>query len=367
MAEQTPAPDVDVVPASAVNTTETEDSSPVSLKNAADALSKYRLKRDEEQTKQAEEPPAEAPPPAAEPPPEPPLPEGDAAPVEEATGETATTEPAPEPPIEPPRSWTKEEKETFKTYPRDLQETLSRREQERETNLRRGQNELAEQRKAYESKQSQVEQARLQYEQALPALLQTLSEQQQGSFADIKTMADVEKLAREDWPRYALWDAQQKKIAAVQQEVQAAQTRQQQDFSQKWSEYTTKEDALFLEQHPEMASDKGKELATATIQVLKDAGFGQEDLSKLWTGQASLSLRDHRAQEIALKAAKWDQAQKQVTQKVAKSVPPVQRPGVSPPKGQAADIQLKNLEKALERTGSLKDATAFLKARRSSG
>ena len=363
MADETPAPDLDVVPASAISIPETTDSSPVDIRTAADALSKYRLKRDKEQT---ETPPAEAPEPAAEPPPEP-LPEGDAAPVEEATGETATTEPTEESPIEPPRSWTKEEKETFKSYPRDLQETLSRREQERETNLRRGQNELAEQRKAYESKQSAVEQARLQYEQALPALLQTLSEQQQGAFADIKTMADVEKLAREDWPRYALWDAQQKKIAAVQQEVQASQTRQQQDFTQKWQEYTTKEDALFLEQHPEMTTDKGKELATATIQVLKDAGFGQEDLSKLWTGQASLSLRDHRAQEIALKAAKWDQAQRQVSQKVAKTVPTVQRPGVSPPKGQDADIRLKNLEKALERTGSLKDATAFLKARRSSG
>ena len=180
-------------------------------------------------------------------------------------------------------------------------------------------------------------------------------------------MADVTKLAREDWPRYALWDAQQKKIAAVQQEVQASQQRQQQEFTQKWNEYVVKEDAKFVEEHPEMATDKGKELATVTIDLLTDAGFSKEDLSKLWTGQSSLAMRDHRAQGILLMAAKWVQAQKQVTQKVAKSVPPVQRPGVSPPKGQDADIRLKNLEKALERTGSLKDATAFLKARRSLG
>ena len=62
MADETPAPDIDVVPASAVTIPETNDSSPVSLRDAADALSKYRLKRDEEQTKQAEKPPAEAPP-----------------------------------------------------------------------------------------------------------------------------------------------------------------------------------------------------------------------------------------------------------------------------------------------------------------
>ena len=130
-------------------------------------------------------------------------------------------------------------------------------------------------RKSYETKQQQVEQARLQYEQALPALLQTLNEQQQGEFADIKTMADVTKLAREDWPRYALWDAQQKKIAAVQQEVTASQERQQQEFTQKWNEYVVKEDAKFIEEHPEMATDKGKELATVTIDLLTECWLQQ--------------------------------------------------------------------------------------------
>src|SRR5882672_4996536 len=47
-----------------------------------------------------------------------------------------------EPPIiEPPRSWTKEEKERFFSLPRETQEYLANREQERDREIRRSQNE----------------------------------------------------------------------------------------------------------------------------------------------------------------------------------------------------------------------------------
>jgi hypothetical protein len=49
--------------------------------------------------------------------------------------------------IEPPRSWSKEEKENFKTYPRDAQEKISRDAARREADFRRGQNEIAEMKK----------------------------------------------------------------------------------------------------------------------------------------------------------------------------------------------------------------------------
>jgi len=46
--------------------------------------------------------------------------------------------------IEPPRSWSAEWKEEFKTYPREAQEKIARREHDREKALRRTQNEYAE-------------------------------------------------------------------------------------------------------------------------------------------------------------------------------------------------------------------------------
>src|SRR5262245_42156413 len=113
------------------------------------------------------------------------------------------------PPIEPPRSWTKEDKELFTGLPRATQERLAERERSREGDFLRRQNEAAEKLKGLAAKEQAVEQARQTYEAALPQLLQTLQQQQAGEFADIKSMADVERLAREDWPRYLLWDLQQ--------------------------------------------------------------------------------------------------------------------------------------------------------------
>ena len=49
--------------------------------------------------------------------------------------------------VDPPRSWKKEDKEFFATLPLHTQEIVALREQERETHLRRSQNELAEMKK----------------------------------------------------------------------------------------------------------------------------------------------------------------------------------------------------------------------------
>jgi len=358
--DSAPAPLAEIVPAPASDSTSPRD--------LANFLTDYRHKRDAKEREPETEAPAAPEKAAAEPEK---AEEADAAPAEEATSEQPTEDQAePEaelPPIEPPRSWTKEEKDEFKTYPRQAQEIIARREQDRESALRKGQNETAEQRKALEAERSKVEQARQQYEAALPQLLQTLQEQQQGEFADIKTMADVERLAREDWPRYALWDAQQKKIASVQQELNSAQQRQAEEFRSKWSEFASKEDAAFLEKAPEMA-DKAKatKIADASVALLKDLGFTEPDLAKLWNGEASVSLRDHRVQLLIRDAARYRDAQAAAKKAVVKPVPPVQRPGTSQQRASDRDVQVKNLEQKLDQSGNWRDGAALLIARRAS-
>jgi hypothetical protein len=49
--------------------------------------------------------------------------------------------------VDPPRSWKKEDKEFFATLPLHAQSIIADREQERETHLRRSQNQLADQRR----------------------------------------------------------------------------------------------------------------------------------------------------------------------------------------------------------------------------
>jgi hypothetical protein len=63
-------------------------------------------------------------------------------------------------------------------------------------------------------------------------------------------------------------------------------------------------------------------------------------------------------------AVMWRDAQSKAKAASAAKVPPVQRPGVSQPRGAAHDAQVQNLTKRLETSGSLKDAAALLRARR---
>lgn len=292
-------------------------------------------------------------------------PTDDAAPPDEAPGETTDDQQQDDqeaelPPIDPPRSWSAADREAFAKQPREVQEILARRETERDTATRRAQNEAAEQRKSSEEALSRAEQLRAQYEQALPVLLQTMQESAAGEFGDIQTMADVEKLARDDWPRYALWDAQQKKIAAVQQEMQQAQYRQHQESQNRWNTFVVNEDKSLLEKVPELSNKEvAEKFAQGAVKVLREVGFSDQDLSQLWTGEASLSLRDHRLQMLIMDGVRFREAKSKVAKPAPKKLPPVQRPGSSQPRRTAADAEVQALEERFNETGNLRDAAAL--------
>jgi hypothetical protein len=268
-------------------------------------------------------------------------------------------------PIEPPRSWTKEDKELFTGLPRATQERLAERERSREGDFLRRQNEAAEKLKGLAAKEQAVELARQTYEAALPQLLQTLQQQQAGEFADIKSMADVERLAREDWPRYLLWDLQQKKVAEVSQHMLAAQHRQAQEKLTQFVEFAKRQDDLFKEKVPDMADDtKAAELQKHALAVLGDLGFDEAELVPLWNGHKELSLRDHRLQLLIRDATLWREAEKKAKAAATKPVPPVQRPGAATSRQGTDEARVQHLTQRLEQTGSLRDAAALLRARR---
>ena len=280
---------------------------------------------------------------------------------------TEGTDPAADepPPIEPPRSWTKEDKELFASLPRATQERLAERERSRESDFLRRQNEAAEKLKGLSAKEQTVEQARQHYEAALPQLLATLQSQQAGEFADVKSMADVERLAREDWPRYLLWDLQQKKIAEVGQQLLAAQHRQVVEKLAKFTDFAKRQDDLFKEKVPDMADEaKAAELQKKALAVLSDLGFDEAELAQSWNGQKDLSLRDHRVQLLIRDATLWREAQAKAKAAATRPVPPVQRPGAAPSQGAGSEAQIQALNKRLETTGSLRDAAALVRARR---
>jgi hypothetical protein len=272
------------------------------------------------------------------------------------------------PPIEPPRSWTKADKELFTSLPRETQERIAERERSREGDFLRRQAEAAEKLKGLSAKEQVADQARQQYEAALPQLLLTLHDQQAGEFADIKTLADAERVAREDWPRYLKWDLAQKKVAFLQQQVLAAQQRQVSEQQQRFAQFAGRQDELFLEKAPELAdARKAADLQSAAVTVLKGLGFDEAELAASWRGHQHLSLRDHRVQLLVRDATLWREAQQRAKAAIAKPVPPVQRPGVSHPKGAAQDAVIQNLNKQLENASgvnALRTAAKLVAARR---
>jgi hypothetical protein len=289
----------------------------------------------------------------------------DAAPLDtEAPGATeATPDPAAEPPVEPPRSWTAEEKEAFRSLPREAQSRIAEREHSREADFRRRQNEVAEQRKATDAEREKMAQARTQYESALPQLLQNLH--QNPEFADVRTMEDVERMANEDWPRFARWQFHQQKVAAVEAELKATQSRQEQEKRTPWEHFAKRQDELFLERAPEMQdATKRTKTTEAATKLLQDIGYTPEELGHLWQTPA---FRDHRMQQLILQAVRFQDAKQQAINAAKKPLPPVQRPGVSQP-GRGVEAKIHDLETRLDRSSGImnqvKAAAALVAAKR---
>lgn len=337
------------------------DSKATSLHDLARSLTDARKKRDETPAALAPEKAAEAAPTkSAE--------KADAAPPKEVSGETQ--EDAPEAQDEPklrdlPRSWTKDQHEHWAKLDPAVQDFLIEQDSKANAAVRRSLNEAAEKLKGLTAKEQAVEQARQHYEQALPTLQATLQSQLSGQFSDIKTMADVEKMALEDWPRYIQWDAAQKKLAAVAQEAQAAKHRQDTDAQQKLSAFTAEQDKLFIERAPEFADKAVSAKAQdAAIKTLQDIGFTDAELGASWNGTEKFSLRDHRMQLLIRDAYRYREAMAKAKAPEPKPVPQVQRPGVSRPRGAADADRVEALSSKLDKTGSIKDAAALLRARR---
>jgi hypothetical protein len=277
------------------------------------------------------------------------------------------------PSVEPPRSWTREEKEAFKLLPPEHQERIAQRERTREAEIRRGQDEAAKTRKAAEAERQQLEQARQRYEAAVPELERQLYSVQQAEFSDIKSHADVLKMAEEDPFRYAKWDAIQKQRGALHQERQQAEQRQHQERNEAFKAWADEQDKRASERVPELADPAKRERVQkeALSYLTETIGWEQDRLAKLWRGEESLSLRDADVQAMVRDAARWQAAQKAAKTAAAKPTPPVQRPGVPQSKADASAQSIKALEARLDRATSVREqvdlAAKLRQARRAAG
>lgn len=305
----------------------------------------------------------EAPEPAT---PDPKLSKDNSAPETDPAEAAEEAEPADTPLIDPPRSWTQAEKERFQSLPRETQEYLSHREQERETALRRSQNEIAEQRKAITAEREAAAKAKQQYEAQLPTLMRELESVTQAQFGDIKTMDDVVKLQGEDPFRFQAWQVHQMRLQASKQEADRAEGQKAHDKQSKRANYETEQNKLLVELVPEMADPKkASELRERAVKMLTDdLGLTNDQLSQ-WmqddTGHQILS--NASIQKLIADGLKYRDIIAAPKAVAAKTVPAVVRPGVARAAGAADGEAIQALEKRLSQTGSEKDAWALYEAK----
>jgi hypothetical protein len=269
------------------------------------------------------------------------------------------------PSIEPPRSWTKEQKDEFSGLPRHVQEIVAQREQEREATLRRSQNEAAEQRKALEAKHAEAEQTRKDHEEKLFEYERRLNYETMKEFDDIRNWDDVRNLARTDPIRYGEWQAAQSQLQDIKAQADQARQRRQSEEQSTFQKFASEQDQIASDRIPDLKNpEKSKAAQELALNWLRKSGFSDEDLAGSWNGQKPLYLRDAKLQEMAFKAAKWDAAQEAAKVAKAKEVPTVQRAGVPASKAERVHADQKALLAQLDKTGSREDAFKALMAGR---
>lgn len=264
-----------------------------------------------------EEPQAEAPAPEAS---EEPQPEADL-----SEGET----PDDSQPIPPPVSWTAEEKEEFSQLPRALQETLTRREAQREKFVQGKAQEAAQTRNAVERQALDLIQQRdATYMQQLQALLPQIPERPSHY---LQAQDPMTYAAQMDYHESAVAQYQfvQQQIDEVSQRANLTAQAAQQHQNQLNAQVLQDQFPEFLD--PAKSPDLKKTLS-ATGQAL---GYSNDQLVNV-DAQDILAMRT--ASEWKVKADKYDALMSRQMQNVrdAKAMPRVSRPG-TPQKGVVAN------------------------------
>lgn len=272
---------------------------------------------------------------------------------EEGQSEPDAEEPA-APAIEPPASWSADDKAKFAALPPDLQAVVSRRESERDKLVNQRTQEIAEQRKAAEAEREAIATERDTYSRSLQQLL-ALAVPEAQLYANI----NWQQLSVENPAEYvrlsAARDALRGKVGALQTEMQRVQHQNAAHEAQQRGEVLAEQRRILTEKIPEFADpEKGRKFADDLTANLAHYGYAPEEVRQAVDHRAILVARDAmrwRQHEAALKTAD--------AKRTAQPAPTVQKPG-APAQVSNAQKQRDAKMSQLRRSGSLRDAAAIL-------
>lgn len=246
------------------------------------------------------------------------------------------------PPIEAPSGWNAEEKTLFSSLPRNVQETLLRRASDQTKEVRRLQNETADNRKKFDAAMAQVNQERQQLAAQIQQNGDALYTEFQSKFSDV---TDPVQLAQTDPLRYTEWQAYVAKITA--QRSQAVHLQQQQEIQRQENlrTYRSKQNDELRDLVPSLKDDAAFEkFDTEVTNYLIKQGFPEQEI----IGASAKSLA------IVHDAMQWRKAQASRKTQEAKvaNVPKVMKPGAKRDVDVKAE-QTTKLRSNLHKTGSL--------------
>lgn len=224
--------------------------------------------------------------------------------------------------------------------------------------------EIAEQRRAIEARDAQIQQTWNAKLQSLDQLTEALTAQVQRG----PTEADFAKYADRDNPEYNLelylqhkvrYDAQVKALTEARAARQAEAQRQQQELYRKAVETRAEQQRLLGNALPELRKpDSLSKFHAEMSETLQGYGYETPEINAFVSGPF-----DHRQVLIVADAMKWRQMQKGKTkvEKQIKALPPVVKPGAAKPRVNPADEKIKALRSRLQRgRGTKADAEVLI-------
>jgi hypothetical protein len=229
------------------------------------------------------------------------------------------------PPITPPVSWTAEEKEEFADLPRTMQETLTRREAEREKFVQtKAQEVKAVEQKVEQAAREKIAQVQAVHVQALQALLPQIPARPDPRLQPRDPEGYANQLAQHEWTVAQHQQAQQLVQHVTAQQEAAERAAGQQEASEN--------EAILRDKFPEYFSDQGPELERSLRSTATLLGYTEDQLAYV-NAQDVLAMR--QASEWKAKAEKFDALMAKQMERVreAKKLPKISKPGVTQGKG----------------------------------
>jgi hypothetical protein len=213
---------------------------------------------------------------------------------------------------------------------------------------------LAEQRKKMDEELAATQQERQQYQ----SQLEQFKIQADSKLEEFKSV-DWTKLKEEDPMEYALKRDQYRELQEnkrlVAEEQQNLAQKQQAEMQTKWNEELAKQQEVMAQRLPEWNDpEKGPKLKQNIKSFALKKGFTEQEVD---------SLIDARSVDVLHKAMMYENLlEAKISQKKAKVVPKVQRPGAPSTKSEVNSEKVKQTRARLKRSGRVDDAALAIKS-----